>query len=113
MPATVLAAATPDLVPASALSGGSDAVSFLGVTLVGVSATTGVKLLLTLALVAVVLVLRRLALLAFRRVLGGEVADPRRFWARQVLQVVVAVVLVLGWSRSGSPRRPTSAPASG
>lgn len=95
---TVIAATAPSPapVPASALAGGSDAVTFLGVTLVGVSATTGVKLLFTLVLVVVVVLLRRLALRAFRRVLGGEVADPRRFWARQALQVVVAVVLVLG-----------------
>ncbi len=31
-----------------------------------------------------------------RRVLGGEVADPRRFWARQGVQVVTAIVLALG-----------------
>ncbi|MEJ5946992.1 mechanosensitive ion channel domain-containing protein [Pseudokineococcus basanitobsidens] len=72
------------------------AVRFLDVTLVGVSATTGVKLLFTLALFAVVLLLRAGALLVLRRVLGGEVADPRRFWARQGLQVLTAVVLVLG-----------------
>ena len=30
------------------------------------------------------------------RLLGGDVADSRRFWTRQGLQVVTAVVLVLG-----------------
>ena len=73
-----------------------DAVRIFGVTLVGVSSTTGVKLLFTLGLVLVVLLLRRLALMVMRAALGGDVGDPRRFWARQALQVVVAVVLVLG-----------------
>ena len=74
----------------------SGAVQVLGVTLVGVSVTTAVKLLFTGLLVAAAMLLRAGALLVLRRVLGGEVADPRRFWARQALQVVTAVVLVLG-----------------
>ncbi len=89
-------APAPSPVTAEALSGGTEAVTFLGVTLVGVSATTGVKLLFTGMLILLVLALRRLVLRAFRRLLGGEVADPRRFWARQILQVVTAVVLALG-----------------
>lgn len=72
------------------------AVRVFGVTLVGVSTTTGVKLLFTLGLVLLVLTLRAAALWLTRRLLGGQVADPRRFWARQGVQVVVAVVLVLG-----------------
>jgi len=74
----------------------SGAVRVLGVTLVGVSATTGVKVLFTLALLVVVVALHTAARAVLRRVLGGQVADPRRFWARQGLQVVTAVVLVLG-----------------
>ena len=73
-----------------------DAVRVFGVTLVGVSATTGIKLLFTIALVALIEMLRRFALRGLRRTLGGDVADPRRFWARQILQVVVAVILILG-----------------
>ncbi|GAA2001929.1 mechanosensitive ion channel [Nakamurella flavida] len=71
-------------------------VEVFGVTLVGISVTTGVKVLFTLVLLGVVLLVRQLILMALRRVLGGEVADPRRFWARQGLQLVVAVVLVIG-----------------
>ncbi len=82
------------LVTASVLADG--AVELFGVTLVGVSTTTGIKLLVTLTLVLVVLALRALALLIARRTLGGAVGDPRRFWVRQGVQVVVAVVLVLG-----------------
>ena len=61
----------------------TDAVRIFGVTLVGVSTTLAVKLLFTLTLVVVVLLLRGLALAVSRRVLGGEVADQRRFWTRQ------------------------------
>ena len=84
--APVLAATTTD----------DGAVRWFGVTLVGVSRASGTKVLFTLVLIAVVLLLRGLALRLSRRLLGGEVADPRRFWARQGLQVVTAVVLVLG-----------------
>lgn len=74
----------------------TDAVRIFGVTLVGVSKTTGVKLLFTLALILVVVLLRGLVLLLARRALGGRVADQRRFWTRQGIQVLVAMVLILG-----------------
>lgn len=70
----------------------ADAVRVFGVTLVGVSTTTGVKLLFTVALVVLVALLRGIALWLVRRLLGGQVADPRRFWARQGIQVIAAVV---------------------
>lgn len=71
-------------------------VEVFGVTLVGISTTTGVKLLVTAVFVVAVLALRGLALAVTRRTLGGEVGDSRRFWARQGVHVVVAGVLVLG-----------------
>ncbi len=74
----------------------AESVEIFGVTLVGISTTTGVKLLVTAVFVAVVLGLRRLALMVTRRTLGGEVGDSRRFWARQGLHVTVAAVLILG-----------------
>lgn len=74
----------------------AQSVELFGITLVGVSTTTGVKLVVTAVFVAIVLALRRLVLALTRRSLGGEVGDSRRFWARQGLQVIVAVVLVLG-----------------
>jgi len=46
--------------------------------------------------VLLVVVLRGAALWMSRRLLGGHVAHPRRFWARQGIQVVAAVVLLLG-----------------
>lgn len=74
----------------------AESVEIFGVTLVGISTTTGVKLLVTAAFVAAVLGLRRLALTVTRKTLGGAVGDSRRFWARQGVHVIVAVVLVLG-----------------
>ncbi len=74
----------------------ADAVRIFGVTLVGVSTTTAVKLAFTVGLIIVVTALRGLALGITRRLLGGEVADPRRFWARQGIQVVIAIILVVG-----------------
>jgi len=71
-------------------------VRFFGVTLVGVSATTGVKVLFSVGLVVGVSVLRRLAVAVAARVLGGDVVDARRFWTRQGLQLVTAVILVFG-----------------
>ena len=102
MSATAMIAAS-GLVDASALvtslgtpNDPGGAVRVFGVTLVGVSTTTGVKLLFSGVLVLLVMGLQRLAKMALRRVLGGQVADPRRFWARQALQVIATVVLVLG-----------------
>ena len=71
-------------------------VQIFGVTLVGISATTGIKLLFTVVLVVVLLLARRAALWLSRRLLGGAVADTRRLWTRQGIQVVVAVLMVLG-----------------
>ncbi|MEP7160757.1 MAG: mechanosensitive ion channel domain-containing protein [Dermatophilaceae bacterium] len=84
------------LLTAPAVLADDDAIQVFGVTLVGVSKTTGVKLLFTLTLIAAALLLRYLVLRGVRRVLGGDVADPRRFWARQGLQLVVAVILIVG-----------------
>ncbi len=72
------------------------AVKIGDVTLVGINAQTGTKVLYTLALIVIVLAFRGLARLVIRRLLGGEVADPRRFWARQGVQVATAVALLLG-----------------
>lgn len=68
----------------------------LGVTLVGLNSETGLKLLYSAALLAGVIVLRLVALALIRRLVGGEVADPRRFWIRQGVQVIAAIVIVLG-----------------
>ncbi|MGB6179634.1 MAG: mechanosensitive ion channel domain-containing protein [Rhodococcus sp. (in: high G+C Gram-positive bacteria)] len=74
----------------------SGAVEIFGVTLVGVSTTTGVKLLFTGLLIAAVLLIRYFAMALTRKLLGGAVGDTRRFWARQGAQVLASIVLALG-----------------
>ncbi len=71
------------------------AVKIFDITLIGVNARTGTKLLFTLVLVAVVLSLREIALAIVRAVVARR-ADPAGFWSRQGIQLVAAVALVLG-----------------
>jgi small-conductance mechanosensitive channel len=71
-------------------------VRIFDVTLVGVNPTTGYKLLLSIGLVLIVLALRQVLLIIGRRTLGGDIADSRRFWARQGIYVITAVILALG-----------------
>jgi small-conductance mechanosensitive channel len=77
------------------LVGPNRAVELFGVRLVGVNAETGTKLLLMLGLVVVLAVLRRalhfLVSFALRR--HGERA---RFWARQGVQLLVALLFLIG-----------------
>lgn len=84
----------------------ADAVQVFGVTLVGVSTTTAVKLGFSAGLIILVFALRAAALGVARRLLGGAVADPRRFWTRQGIQVVSTIVLLIGlvsiWVTPGS-----------
>ena len=72
------------------------ATSVLGVTLVGVDSETGLKILFSAGLILLVVLLRGVARMVIGRLLGGAVGDPRRFWARQGVQVITAIVLVLG-----------------
>lgn len=74
----------------------ADAVQIFGVTLVGVSTATAVKLGISAVLLAAVAAVRVGARSIIPRLLGGAVADTRRFWARQGIQVVAAVVVVIG-----------------
>lgn len=71
------------------------AVKLFNITLIGVNARTGKKILFTLALVAVVYGLRSLALAAVRSITARR-TSPASFWTRQGVQLVAAVILVLG-----------------
>jgi small-conductance mechanosensitive channel len=70
---------------------------FLGLHLVGLNATTGTKILLTLAVIAGV----TLASFLLRSVLRlvpphGGTGSKVRFWGRQVVSIVIAVTMLLG-----------------
>ena len=71
------------------------ALKIFDITLIGVNARTGKKLLFTLALVILVVSLRWLAL-AVVRALGTKRAEPTGFWSRQGIQLVAAITMVLG-----------------
>lgn len=80
------------------LVGPTRAVEIFGVRLVGVNAENGKKLLLTLAFVAVVVILARLM-----RGLGTWLLRERRdrrvaFWFRQAVHLATAVVLLVGFT---------------
>lgn len=70
----------------------SDALELFGVHLVGATAENGRKLLLTIVLIAVVW-LSTWGLRAILRSVGG---GRFRFWARQIVSILAALVIVLG-----------------
>ncbi len=78
------------------LVGPNHAVEILGVKLVGVTAENGKKLLFTLAFIALLLLLNRLARAAARRALAGRRETRVAFWARQGVNLATAVLLLLG-----------------
>jgi small-conductance mechanosensitive channel len=71
------------------------ALKIFDITLIGVNARSGKKLLFTLVLVVAVLALRWLALAAIRSVVHRR-TEPAGFWSRQGIQLVVAITLILG-----------------
>ncbi|MBA4142736.1 MAG: mechanosensitive ion channel [Nitrosospira sp.] len=77
------------------LVGPNQAVEILGVRLVGVNAENGIKLLFTLAFVALILLLGRLARRLAARALRGR--DERFvFWVRQGIALGTGLLLILG-----------------
>lgn len=87
---------TSSLRAAHVLAASDGPVEIFGVALVGISVTVGLKVLFTLALVAAVWFVHAGVLRIVRRIPSSGPADPHRFWARQVVQLVTAVVLALG-----------------
>jgi len=69
----------------------------LGIRLVGLNAVTGQKLLLTIGLIAILWVLRRIAQALLGRVgASGDRASRIGFWARQVVSLAIAAAAVVG-----------------
>ena len=66
------------------------------VRLVGINAETGRKLLVSIALVVIVLVVRRLLRWVIDRALRGPGPAHLRFWLRQAVALISALVLVVG-----------------
>ena len=71
------------------------AVRVLGVKLLGVNATTGNKLLLTLGLIVLTWLLVRLLRLVARVALHGRRDIRARFWSHQAIHLVATVVFLL------------------
>lgn len=70
--------------------------SIFGIRLVGVTAETGQKLLLTLLFLLLLLVVRSLLRFATRLVWRTSQSERARFWARQGVSLTLAIMLVLG-----------------
>jgi small-conductance mechanosensitive channel len=93
------------------LVGPNQAVQIFGVKLVGVTAATGRKVLLSLAVVLVLSFAARGAQAVVRAALAGESRVQGRFWWRQTIRLVVAGVglLLLLSIWFDDPRRLTTA----
>lgn len=67
-----------------------------GINLIGVNTETGLKLFLTLAFLVAVWLLRRVANTFVKEVLRGRYNERVWFWAGQSINLVTAVLLILG-----------------
>lgn len=81
------------------------ALELFNITFIGVNVRTGKKVLLTVALILAVYGIRSLALRFVRSRVTSR-PDPASFWSRQGIQLISAVVIVLGiisiWVNPGS-----------
>jgi small-conductance mechanosensitive channel len=94
-----LAQAASKLLPALSPGGGSpddQPIQIFGITLVGITRTTGKKLLMTLVLIAIVIAiswtLRGISRLVFSRKRSQKVV----FWVRQAINILLALILLVG-----------------
>jgi len=67
-----------------------------GFRLIGVNAETGLKLLFTVAFVSVLWLLQRLSYALANQLLRGRYKEQVRFWTRQGINLVTALLLLLG-----------------
>lgn len=70
--------------------------SIEGINVIGINTETGLKLLLTLAFLVALWLLRRVANALVREVLRGRYNERVWFWAGQGINLVAAVLLILG-----------------
>jgi len=78
------------------VNGPGQALELFGITLVGATPENARKLLITVALVAIVLLFAWAARRVLAAVGGGQRANRFRFWARQAASLVAGVVLIVG-----------------
>lgn len=71
-------------------------IEIFGIRLVGISAESGHKLLLSIALVLLVWVLRRVLRALLDATLSGDRFVRARFWIRQFLSIVSAIAILIG-----------------
>lgn len=79
------------------LVGPERAVELFGIRLVGVNADSAKKVAFTLVFLGLVWLLYRLALVVARRLTDPQSPERPSFWAKQVIRLAAAVVLVLGF----------------
>jgi small-conductance mechanosensitive channel len=93
------------------LVGSERAVELFGVRLVGLNAETGMKLVFTVVLIAIVIGLGRLVRAVTTRLLRTRADKRTEFWARQAIKLTSALLLIVGllsvWFED--PRRLTTA----
>lgn len=77
-------------------TGPNDALQLFGVTLIGVTPENGRKLLLTLAFVIGSVLIGRLLNAGLGRAARGAPWPRARFWARQVVNIVTGLVVLIG-----------------
>src|SRR4051812_28773087 len=81
--------------PAVQIAGTDHALHLFGIRLVGVSTENGKKLLLSVVFILFLVGLNRV-LLALSRVVSGGHAEKRGFWAKQIVGILTAVILLAG-----------------
>ncbi len=66
-----------------------------GIRFVGINAENGQKLLLTIALIVIILLLRRVAHIIARKWLHRRQNERLQFWVRQIINLVAALILLV------------------
>lgn len=77
------------------LVGPNNAVEFFGVRLVGLNAENGKKLLISISVIFLVILLRRLIKFIIRTILQGHKNERIAFWVRQVNLLFTTLILVI------------------
>ena len=96
-PADILNAAQNAAAPSAASSNAAiQGAHLFGVTLIGATSENGRKLLLSLALIAIILILGWIIRKTLALFVGTKGGTRFRFWAKQGVSLSLAVVLILG-----------------